>query len=186
MFVRWLFLLLSSGIYRSPLPDVSGQQYEIIHVVKSPSVSNFVVSFPNKRLVYHDRSDQTLNATSVDGLFPITLYTSINFEANSIVSEDDFFMLTNGYALYKQVGQTQVATFNEFAMDCDLIHSQNDGFGNLCYFSASAQPYPVPRRPRQLQVLFGSDKANVYWDKPENMIGASEWYPDNNTFGLFY
>ncbi|XP_059376033.1 proto-oncogene tyrosine-protein kinase ROS isoform X2 [Carassius carassius] len=170
----WLFLLLSSGIYRSPLPDVSGQQHEIIHVIKTPSVSNFVVSFPNKRLVYHNRSDETLYATtSVDGSFPITLYTNINFNANSIVYEDDFFMLTDGYALYKQVGQSQVAIFNEFAMDCDVIHSQNYGFGNLCYFSASAQPYPVPRSPRQLQVLFGSDKANVYWDKPENMIGAS-------------
>uniref|UniRef100_A0A8C1EQI4 Tyrosine-protein kinase receptor n=1 Tax=Cyprinus carpio carpio TaxID=630221 RepID=A0A8C1EQI4_CYPCA len=174
----WLFLLLSSGIYRSPLLDVSGQQHEIIHIVKTPSVSNFVVSFPNKRLVYHDRSDQMLKATSVDGLFPITLYTNINFEANSIVYEDDFFMLTNGYALYKQVGQSQVAIFNEFAMDCDVINSQNDGFGNLCYFSTSAQPYPVPRRPRQLKVLFGSDKANVYWEKPENMIGA------NVIFGL--
>ncbi|KAL0169128.1 hypothetical protein M9458_033724, partial [Cirrhinus mrigala] len=140
-----------SGIYRSPLPDISSQQHEIIHVVKTPSVSNFVVSFPNKRLVYHDRSDQMLNAISVDGLFPITLYTNINFEANSIAYEDDLFMLTNGYALYKQVGQTQVATFNEFAMDCDVIHSQNYGFANLCYFSAFAQPYPVPRQPRKLQ-----------------------------------
>ncbi|XP_058604533.1 proto-oncogene tyrosine-protein kinase ROS-like isoform X3 [Onychostoma macrolepis] len=180
----WLFLLLSSGIYRSPLPDISGQQHEIINVVKTPSVSNFVVSFPNKRLVYHDRSDQTLNATSVDGLFPITLYTDIYFEANSIVYEDDFFMLTNGYALYKQVGQSQVATFNEFTMDCDVIHSQNDGFGNLCYFSASAQPYPVPRKPRQLQILFGSDKANVYWDKPENMIGASPSAWQNWTYAI--
>uniref|UniRef100_A0A8C2HC53 receptor protein-tyrosine kinase n=1 Tax=Cyprinus carpio TaxID=7962 RepID=A0A8C2HC53_CYPCA len=180
----WLFLLLSSGIYRSPLLDVSGQQHEIIHIVKTPSVSNFVVSFPNKRLVYHDRSDQMLNATSVDGLFPITLYTNINFEANSIVYEDDFFMLTNGYALYKQVGQSQVAIFNEFAMDCDVINSQNDGFGNLCYFSASAQPYPVPRRPRQLKVLFGSDKANVYWEKPENMIGASPFSWQNWTYAI--
>ncbi|XP_026098354.1 proto-oncogene tyrosine-protein kinase ROS isoform X1 [Carassius auratus] len=167
----WLFLLLSSGIYRSPLPDVSGQQHEIINVVKTPSVSNFVVSFPNKRLVYYNKSDATLYATSVDGLFPITLYTNINFNATSIVYEDDFFMLTDGNALYKQVGQSQVAIFNEFAMDCDVI--QKYGFGNLCYFSASAQPYPVPRSPRQLQVLFGSDKANIYWDKPEIMIGAS-------------
>ncbi|XP_043118667.1 proto-oncogene tyrosine-protein kinase ROS isoform X2 [Puntigrus tetrazona] len=180
----WLFLLLSSGIYRSPLPDVTVQQHEIIHVVKTPSVSNFVVSFLNKRLVYYNRSDRTLSATSVDGLFPVTLYTDINIEANSIVHEDDLFMLTNGYALYKQVGQSQVASFNEFAMDCDVIHSQNDGFGNLCYLSASVQPYPVPRRPRQLQVLFGSDKANVYWDKPENIIGASPSAWQNWTYAI--
>ncbi|XP_050988520.1 proto-oncogene tyrosine-protein kinase ROS isoform X2 [Labeo rohita] len=180
----WLFLLLRSGIYRSPLPDISSQQNEIIHVIKTPSVSNFVVSFPNKRLVYHDRSDQTLKDISVDGLFPITLYTNVNFEANSIAYEDDFFMLTNGYALYKQVGQTQVASFNEFAMDCDVIHSQNDGFANLCYFSAFAQPYPVPRQPRKLQVLFGSDKASVYWDKPENMIGASPSAWQNWTYAI--
>ncbi|XDV42961.1 hypothetical protein PO909_011523 [Leuciscus waleckii] len=180
----WLFLLLSSGIYRCPLPDASGQQHEMSHIIKTHSVSNFVVSFPNKRLVYHDKSDQTLNATSMDGLFPITLYKNINFEANSIVYEDDFFMLTNGYALYKQVGQSQVATFNEFTMDCDVIHSQNDGFGNLCDFSASAQPYPVPGKPRHLQVLFGSDKANVYWDKPENMIGASPSAWQNWTYAI--
>ncbi|XP_039528142.1 proto-oncogene tyrosine-protein kinase ROS [Pimephales promelas] len=181
----WLFLLLSSGIYRCPLPDAgSGQQHEISHIVKTHSVSNFVVSFPNKRLVYHDKSDQTLNATSMDGLFPITLYKNINFEANSIVYDDDFFMLTNGYALYKQVGQTQVATFNEFTMDCDVIQNQNDGFGNLCDFSTSAQPYPVPRKPRHLQVLFGSDKANVYWDKPENMIGASPSAWQNWTYAI--
>uniref|UniRef100_A0A8C1XPZ2 Tyrosine-protein kinase receptor n=1 Tax=Cyprinus carpio TaxID=7962 RepID=A0A8C1XPZ2_CYPCA len=180
----WLFLLLSTGIYRSPLLDVSGQQHEIIHIVKTPSVSNFVVSFPNKRLVYHDRSDQMLKATSVDGLFPITLYTNINFEANSIVYEDDFFMLTDGCALYKQVGQSQVAIFNEFAMDCDVINIQKYGFGNLCYFSTSVQPYPVPRRPRQLKVLFGSDKANVYWEKPENMIGASPFSWQNWTYAI--
>ncbi|ROJ78752.1 Proto-oncogene tyrosine-protein kinase ROS [Anabarilius grahami] len=180
----WLFLLLSSGIYRCPLPDASDQQHEMSHIVKTHSVSNFVVSFLNKRLVYHDKSDQTLNATSMDGLFPVTLYTNVNFEANSIVYEDDFFMLTNGYALYKQVGQSQVATFNEFTMDCDIIHSQNDGFDNICAFSASAQPYPVPRRPRHLQVLFGSDKANVYWDKPENMIEASPSAWQNWTYAI--
>lgn len=156
------------------------------HIVKTHSVSNFVVSFLNKRLVYHDKSDQMLNATSMDGLFPVTLYTNVNFEANSIVYEDDFFMLTNGYALYKQVGQSQVAAFNEFTMDCDIIHNQNDGFDNICAFSASAQTYPVPRRPRHLQVLFGSDKANVYWDKPENMIEASEFYQVNSTTGFVY
>lgn len=174
MLVRWLYMLLSTGIYRSPLPGVSSQQQEISHIITMPSVSNFVVSFPNKRLVYHDRSDQTLNATSLDGLFPITLYTNVNFEANSIVYEDNFFMLTNGYAVYKQVGQSQVPTFFEFAMDCDIVQSENFGFDNLCYFSTPAQPYPVPRKPKDLQVLFGSDKANVYWDKPENAMGASE------------
>ncbi|KAK9959557.1 hypothetical protein ABG768_009676 [Culter alburnus] len=180
----WLFLLLSSGIYRCPLPDASDQQYEMSHIVKTHSVSNFVVSFLNKRLVYHDKSDQMLNATSMDGLFPVTLYTNVNFEANSIVYEDDFFMLTNGYALYKQVGQSQVAAFNEFTMDCDIIHNQNDGFDNICAFSASAQTYPVPRRPRHLQVLFGSDKANVYWDKPENMIEASPSAWQNWTYAI--
>ncbi|KTG40189.1 hypothetical protein cypCar_00003099 [Cyprinus carpio] len=163
--------------------------YERIYYVSSGRMAFLIaeqrnISFPNKRLVYHDRSDQMLKATSVDGLFPITLYTNINFEANSIVYEDDFFMLTNGYALYKQVGQSQVAIFNEFAMDCDVINSQNDGFGNLCYFSTSAQPYPVPRRPRQLKVLFGSDKANVYWEKPENMIGASPFSWQNWTYAI--
>lgn len=180
----WLYMLLSTGIYRSPLPDVSSQQQEISHIIKMPSVSNFVVSFPNKRIVYHDRSDQTLNATSLDGLFPITLYTNVNFEANSIVYEDNFFMLTNGYAVYKQVGQSQVPTFFEFAMDCDIIHSENGGFDNLCYFSTSAQPYPVPRKPKDLQVLFLSDKAYVYWNKPESIMGASPSAWQNWTYAI--
>lgn len=167
-----MFLLLPNGIHRTSL---LGQQDEISHIVNtSPNaLYDLVVSFPNKRLVFHDRRDQTLKAVSLDGLHEVTLYTSVKFEATSIAYADDFFMLTDGRALYKQVGQGQVAIFNEFPMDCDDFSSQ--GFGNLCYFSPSAQPYPVPQRPRNLQILFGSDKANVYWDKPEIMNGASEY-----------
>ncbi|XP_052009911.1 proto-oncogene tyrosine-protein kinase ROS isoform X1 [Xyrauchen texanus] len=168
----WLFLLLHSGIYCTPLPVISGQQPEVNPIIESKSVSNFVVSFSNKRLIYHDRNDNMLNATYIlDGSGPVTLYKDVNFEAISIAYEDNFFMLSDGTALYKQVGQNQVASFIEFSMDCNIF--QKGGFGNLCYFSRSAQPYPLPQRPRNLQVLFGSDKANLYWHKPENMIGAS-------------
>ncbi|KAI7804665.1 putative proto-oncogene tyrosine-protein kinase ROS [Triplophysa rosa] len=177
----FLFLLLPNGIFRAPL---LGQQDEMSHIVNtSPkALYDLVVSFPNKRLIFHDRKDQTLKAVSLDGLHAVTLYTSIKFEATSIAYEDDFFMFSDGRALYKQVGQGQVAIFNEFPMDCDDFSSQYEGFGNICYFSPLAQPYPVPQRPRNLQILFGSDKANVYWDKPEIMIGASSSAWQNWTY----
>lgn len=93
-------------------------------------------------------------------------------------------MFSDGRALYKQVGQGQVAIFNEFPMDCDDLSSQYEGFGNICYFSPLAQPYPVPQIPRNLQILFGSDKANVYWDKPEITIGASEYLSSYSIYFL--
>lgn len=182
-FVRFLFLLLSNGIFRAPL---LGQQDEISHIVNtSPNaLYDLVVSFPNKRLIFHDRRDQTLKAVSLDGLHAVTLYTSVKFEATSIAYEEDFFMFSDGRALYKQVGQGQVAIFNEFPMDCDDLSSQYEGFGNICYFSLLAQPYPVPQIPRNLQILFGSDKANVYWDKPEITIGASEYLSSYSIYFL--
>ncbi|XP_055027857.2 proto-oncogene tyrosine-protein kinase ROS isoform X2 [Misgurnus anguillicaudatus] len=178
----FLFLLMPNGIFRTPL---HGQQDELTQIVNTSTNAfyDLVVSFPNKRLVFHDRKDQILKAVSLDGLHAVTLYTSVTFGATSIANENDFFMLTNGYALYKQVGHGQVAIFNEFPMDCDIFN-QYEGFGNLCYFSPSAQPYPVPQRPRNLGILFGSDKANLYWDEPENMIGASSSAWQNWTYSV--
>ncbi|MCI4382971.1 hypothetical protein PGIGA_G00020940 [Pangasianodon gigas] len=169
----WLFLLLHDGIHRISLPEVSDHTDNLTLVVKTDSVHDFVVSFPNRRLVFYDKGKRTLSAVSLDGLLPVSLYSKINFNVQSVAYEVGLLMLTDGHAVYKQTGNGQVAIFTEFSMDCDIFLSSYGGFGNVRFFGPSSQPYPVPRKPRDLQVLFGSDKATLRWNKPEIQNGSS-------------
>lgn len=145
-------MLLHDGVHRIPLPEVSYLTHNLTHVIKAASVHDFVVSFPNRRLVFYDKANRALAAISLDGLLPVSLYSEIKYDVQSVAYEDRVLMLTNGHAVYKQMGTGQVAIFTEFSMDCEIFHSDYGGFGNVCFFGPSAQPYPVPRKPRDLQV----------------------------------
>lgn len=148
-------MLLHDGIHRISLPDISDHRDNLTLVVKTDSLHDFVVSFPNRRLVFYDKEKHTLSAVSLDGLLPVSLYSEIKYNIQSVAYEDSNFMLTNGHAVYKQTGKGQVAIFTEFSMDCDIFQSKYGGFGNIHFFSPSSQPYPVPRNPRDLQVGMG-------------------------------
>lgn len=152
---RWLFLLLHDGVHRISLPEVSDHAGNLTLVVKTDSVHDFVVSYRNKRLVFYDKDKRVLSAVSMDGLLPVFLYSEIKYDVQSLAFEDDLLMLTNAHAVYKQMGKGQVAIFTEFTMDCDIFRSSYGGFGNVRLFGPSSQPYPVPRKPRDLQVGTG-------------------------------
>lgn len=153
--VRWLFLLLHDGVHRISLPEVSDHTDSLTLIVKTDSVHDFVVSFPNRRLVFYDKGKRTLSTVSLDGLLPVSLYSEIKYNVRSVAYEDGLLMLTDGHAVYKQTGNGQVAIFTEFSMDCDIFHSNYGGFGNVRIFGPSSQTYPVPRKPRNLQVGVG-------------------------------
>ncbi|KAL7872797.1 hypothetical protein AOLI_G00118680 [Acnodon oligacanthus] len=176
-FVRWLFLLLQDGIHRVSLPEGFSHTGDLTRVVRTDSVSDFVVSFPNRRLVFYNRTDHTLSTVSLDGSMPITLFSEIDHDAQSLAYEDGLLVLTDGEKVYKETRNGQVAVFIEFSMDCNVLESSYGGFGNLCFSSPSSQPCPLPRRPKALQVLFGSDKAAIRWTKPEmaNESSPSAW-----------
>ncbi|XP_037397725.1 proto-oncogene tyrosine-protein kinase ROS isoform X1 [Pygocentrus nattereri] len=173
----WLFLLLQDGIHRVSLPEGFSHTANLTHVVKMDSLSDFVVSFPNRRLVFYNRTDHTLSTVSLDGSMPITLFSEIDHDAQSLAYEDGLLVLTDGEKVYKETQKGQVAIFVEFSMDCSILQSSYRGYGNLCFSSPSSQPCPLPRRPKALQVLFGSDKAAIRWTKPEiaNETSPSAW-----------
>lgn len=148
-------MLLHDGVHRISLPDVSDHTDNLTLVVKTDSVHDFVVSFPNRRLVFYDKGKRTLSAVSLDGLLSVSLYSEIKYDVQSVAYEDSNLMLTDGHAVYKQTGNGKVAIFTEFSMDCDIFHSNYGGFGNISFFGPSSQPYPVPRNPRDLQVRTG-------------------------------
>ncbi|KAI4882919.1 hypothetical protein NFI96_021496, partial [Prochilodus magdalenae] len=173
----WLFLLLQDGIHRVPLPEDSSPTDKATLVVKSDSVKDFVVSYPNRRLVFYNRTDRTLSAVSLDGSLPVPLLYEIDHPVQSLAFGDGLLMLTDGEKVYRETGEGQVAIFFEFSMDCNIFEPSYGGFGNLWFSGPSSQPSPVPRRPRALQVLFGSDTAAVRWTKPEvaNSSSLSAW-----------
>lgn len=148
-------MLLQDGVHRVSLPEVSDHPDSLTLVLKTDSVHDFVVSFPNRRLFFYDKAKRILFAVSLDGLLPVSLYSEIKYHVQSLAYEDSLLMLTDGHAVYKQTGNGQVAIFTEFPMDCDIFYSDYGGFGNVHSFGPSSQPYPVPRKPKDLQVGVG-------------------------------
>ena len=86
-----------------------------------------------------------------------------------------YSQLFQGMADGKAVFQQDSLSFNEFIVGCDLSHIEEFGFGNLVIFGSYTQPHPLPGRPQQLSVLFGSHQALVQWKPPTLAIGASEF-----------
>ncbi|KAM9466935.1 proto-oncogene tyrosine-protein kinase ROS [Clarias gariepinus] len=173
----WLFLLLHDGIHRIALPEHSDHADSLSLIVKTDDLHDFVVSFANRRLVFYDKGKRILSTTSLGGLLPVSLYSEIKHDVQSLAYDDGLLVLTDGRAVYRQTGNGQVAIFTEFSMDCDIFDSNYGGFGNVRFFGPGSQPYPVPRKPMDLQVVFGSNKASLRWNKPEiqNELSLSAW-----------
>ncbi|KAG7465669.1 hypothetical protein MATL_G00155980 [Megalops atlanticus] len=171
----YLFLLLHDGVHRATLPEFPGQSDDITLVLRRSTVHDFAVSFANKRLLYFDEDDRTISTILLDGSSPVTLRSRLGAvrDVQSLVCEDDRFVLTDGRAVFHEVQVGDLTSFNEFLMDCHIDHPSYFGFDNLHFFSPTTQPYPLPRMPREIQALFGSDTVTLKWQKPAPMMRAS-------------
>ncbi|XP_063080009.1 proto-oncogene tyrosine-protein kinase ROS [Engraulis encrasicolus] len=179
----WLFLLLHDGIHRVVLPDDASPDHAHNQnntlVVKSSSLHDFAVSVRDRKLVFFhflpEGGTLSLAAVSLDGSSPVTLHADITVveQVRSMAYEDNRVVFTDGENVYQEVSEGEVTRFNEYLMDCVFSEPALGGFDNLLYNSSRSQPHPVPRTPRDLNVLFGATTANVMWRAPPLTAGAS-------------
>lgn len=111
-------------------------------------------------------------STFLDGSASHLVLAHVSFaDVKSFACENYDFLVTDGKAVFQQ----DSLSFNEFIVGCDLSHIEEFGFGNLVISGSYAQPHPLPGRPQQLSVLFGSHQALVQWKPPALAIGTSEY-----------
>ncbi|XP_075410071.1 proto-oncogene tyrosine-protein kinase ROS isoform X2 [Tenrec ecaudatus] len=166
----YVFYLLSDGIYRVPLPEPPGQDSDAVRIVESRSLKDFAVKPQSKRIIYFNDTALAFMSTFLDGSASHLVLPRVPFaDVKSFACENGDFLVTDGKAVFQQ----DALSFNEFIVGCDLNHIEEFGFGNLAIFGSSMQLHPLPGRPQQLSVLFGSYKALVQWRPPALAIGAS-------------
>ncbi|XP_064454102.1 proto-oncogene tyrosine-protein kinase ROS isoform X1 [Mirounga angustirostris] len=166
----YVFYLLKDGIYRVDLPVPSGRDSEALHIVESCTLKDFAVKPQSKRIIYFNDTAHVFMSTFLDGSASHLVLAHVSFaNVKSFACENNDFLVTDGKAIFQQ----DSLSFNEFIVGCDLSHIEEFGFGNLVIFSSYAQPHPLPGRPQQLSVLFGSHQALVQWKPPAFAIGAS-------------
>ncbi|XP_036104640.1 proto-oncogene tyrosine-protein kinase ROS isoform X2 [Molossus molossus] len=175
----YVFYLLRDGIYRADLQVPSGQHAEAMRIVESCTLKDFAVKPQAKRIIYFNDTTQVFMSTFLDGSASHLVLPHVPFaDVKSFACEDNDFLVTDGKAIFQQ----DALSFNEFIVGCDLRHIEEFGFGNLVIFSTHTQPYPLPARPQQLSVLFGSRQALVQWKPPAPAIGASSSAWQNWTY----
>ncbi|XP_058591059.1 proto-oncogene tyrosine-protein kinase ROS isoform X5 [Neofelis nebulosa] len=166
----YAFYLLKDGIYRVDLPVPSGRDSEALRIVESCTLKDFAVKPQSKRIIYFNDTARVFMSTFLDGSASHPVLAHVSFaDVKSFACENNDFLVTDGKAVFQQ----DSLSFNEFIVGCDLSHIEEFGFGNLVIFSSYAQPHPMPGRPQQLSVLFGSHQALVQWKPPALAIGAS-------------
>ncbi|XP_014721615.1 proto-oncogene tyrosine-protein kinase ROS isoform X1 [Equus asinus] len=166
----YVFYLLRDGIYRVDLPVPSGRHSEAMHIVESCTLKDFVVKPQSKRIIYFNDTAKGFMSTFLDGSASHLVLPHVPFaDVKSFACENNDFLVTDGKAVFQQ----DLLSFNEFIVGCDLSHIEEFGFGNLVIFGSYTQPHPLPGRPQQLSVLFGSHQALVQWKSPALAIGAS-------------
>ncbi|KAM5284647.1 proto-oncogene tyrosine-protein kinase ROS isoform 2-T3 [Hipposideros larvatus] len=166
----YVFYLLRDGIYRVNLPVPPGRDWEAMRIVESCTLKDFTVKPQSKRIIYFNDTSQIFMSTFLDGSASHLVLPHVPFaDVKSFACENNDFLVTDGKAVFQQ----DALSFNEFIVGCDLNHIEEFGFGNLVIFSMHTQPYPLPGRPHQLSVLFGSHEALVQWKPPVLAIGAS-------------
>ncbi|XP_023396034.2 proto-oncogene tyrosine-protein kinase ROS isoform X1 [Loxodonta africana] len=166
----YVFYLLRDGIYRVPLPVPSGQDSEAVRIVESFTLKDFVVKPQSKRIIYFNDTAHAFVSIFLDGSASHLVLPHVSLaDVKSFACENSDFLVTDGKAVFQQ----DSLSFNEFIVGCDLSHIEEFGFGNLVIFGSSAQLHPLPGRPQQLSVLFGSHQALVQWRPPALAIGAS-------------
>uniref|UniRef100_A0A8C0RK70 Tyrosine-protein kinase receptor n=1 Tax=Canis lupus familiaris TaxID=9615 RepID=A0A8C0RK70_CANLF len=166
----YVFYLLKDGIYRVDLPVPSGRDSEALRIVESPTLKDFAVKPQSKRIIYFNDTAHVFMSTFLDGSASHLVLAPVSFaDVKSFACENNDFLVTDGKAVFQQ----DSLSFNEFIVGCDLSHIEEFGFGNLVILGSYAQPHPLPGRPQQLSVLFGSHQALVQWKPPALAIGAS-------------
>ncbi|XP_039726973.1 proto-oncogene tyrosine-protein kinase ROS isoform X1 [Pteropus medius] len=166
----YVFYLLRDGIYRVDLPVPFGRDSEAVRIVESCTLKDFAVKPQSKRIIYFNDTAQVFTSTFLDGSASHLVLPHVPFaDVKSFACENNDFLVTDGKAVFQQ----DALSFNEFIVGCDLSHIEEFGFGNLVICSTYTQPHPLPGRPQQLSVLFGSHQALVQWKPPDLAIGAS-------------
>uniref|UniRef100_G1LGZ2 Tyrosine-protein kinase receptor n=1 Tax=Ailuropoda melanoleuca TaxID=9646 RepID=G1LGZ2_AILME len=166
----YVFYLLKDGIYRVDLPVPSGRDSEALRIVESCVLKDFAVKPQSKRIIYFNDTAHVFMSTFLDGSASHLILAHVSFaDVKSFACENNDFLVTDGKAVFQQ----DSLSFNEFIVGCDLSHIEEFGFGNLVIFGSNVQPHPLPGRPQQLSVLFGSHQALAQWKPPALAIGAS-------------
>nr|XP_012315817.1 proto-oncogene tyrosine-protein kinase ROS [Aotus nancymaae] len=166
----YVFYLLRDGIYRVDLPVPSGQCAEAVRIVESCMLKDFAIKPQSKQIIYFNDTAQVFMSTFLDGSASHIILPHIPVaDVKSFACENNDFLVTNGKVIFQQ----DALSFNEFIVGCDLSHIEEFGFGNLVIFGSSSQPHPLPGRPQELSVLFGSHQALVQWKPPALAIGAN-------------
>ncbi|NXX83464.1 ROS1 kinase, partial [Urocolius indicus] len=171
----YIFCLLEDGIYRANLPLFPGTASTASPVVKSSALRDFRINFQSKRLIFFNKTEQSFVSGFLDGSEFHTLRSHVPFnDTESFVYEDNTFTVTDGWAVFhEELSPVGSSSFNEYIVDCNLIYPEYSGFGNLLFYGASTQPFPLPTPPQLVTVLFGSDQAVISWRPPEHAIGTS-------------
>ncbi|XP_048210595.1 proto-oncogene tyrosine-protein kinase ROS isoform X2 [Perognathus longimembris pacificus] len=166
----YVFYLLKDGIYRADLPAPSGRPAPAARIVESWELKDFAIKPQSKRIIYFNDTTQAFVSTFLDGSASHLVLPQVSFvDVKSFACENNDFLVTDGKAVFRQ----DSLSFNEFIVGCDLSHIEEFGFGNLVIFGSSVQSHPLPGRPQELAVLFGSHQALVQWKPPALAIGAS-------------
>uniref|UniRef100_G1RSK1 Tyrosine-protein kinase receptor n=1 Tax=Nomascus leucogenys TaxID=61853 RepID=G1RSK1_NOMLE len=166
----YVFYLLRDGIYRADLPVPSGRCAEAVRIVESCTLKDFAIKPQSKRIIYFNDTAQVFMSTFLDGSASHLILPRIPFaDVKSFACENNDFLVTDGKIIFQQ----DALSFNEFIVGCDLSHIEEFGFGNLVIFGSSSQLHPLPGRPQELSVLFGSHQALVQWKPPALAIGAN-------------
>ncbi|XP_047414156.1 proto-oncogene tyrosine-protein kinase ROS isoform X2 [Sciurus carolinensis] len=166
----YVFYLLRDGLYRVDLPEPPGRDAKAVHIVASSTLKDFAVKPQSKRIIYFNDTARVFMSTFLDGSASHLVLPQVPFDdVKSFACENNDFLVTDGKAIFQQ----DTLSFNEFIVGCDLSHIEEFGFGNLVIFGSSIQPHPLPGRPQELSVLFGSHQALVQWKPPTLAIGAS-------------
>ncbi|NXM66645.1 ROS1 kinase, partial [Serilophus lunatus] len=171
----YIFCLLEDGIYRANLPLSPGTASTASPVVRSSALQAFMINFQSKRLIFFNKTEQAFVSGFLDGSEFHMLRSHVPFnDVESFVYEDNTFTITDGLAVFhEEVSPVGSSSFNEYIVDCNLIYPEYLGFGNLIFYGASAQPFPLPTTPRLVTALFGSDQAVISWRPPIHNIGTS-------------
>lgn len=174
---RYIFCLLEDGIYRANLPPFPDTASAASLVVKSSALRDFVINFQSKRLIFFNKTEQAFVSGFLDGseLHKLRSHVTLD-DMESFVYEDNMFTVTDGWAVFQEeVSPDGKSSFNEYVVDCSLDCPEYSGFGNLIFYGASTQPFPLPTPPRFVTVLFGLHQAVISWRSPEHTIGTSKF-----------
>ncbi|KFQ79243.1 Proto-oncogene tyrosine-protein kinase ROS, partial [Phaethon lepturus] len=157
------------------LPLFPGTASTASPVVKSSALRDFMINFQSKRLIFFNKTEQAFMSGFLDGSEFHTLRSHVPLnDMESFVYEDNTFTVTDGWAVFhEEVSPVGSSSFNEYIVDCNLVYPEYFGFGNLLFYGASTQPFPLPTLPRLVTVLFGLDQAVISWRPPEHTIGTS-------------